>query len=210
MIDLEEQEQVDALKAWWKQHGNTVLTAVTVFVAVVAGIQGWRLYQSNQAQQAAALYDVLQNASQHKDTKRIRDAAGQVIEKFPGTAYAPRAALISARANYESGDAKSAKAQLQWVMEHAKEEPLQDEARLRLAGILLDEKNFVEALKLLDAKHSEAYAGLYSDLKGDVLAAQAKPAEARTAYLAALEKIEKKSPLSKYVQIKLDSLGESK
>ena len=210
MIDLEEQEQVDALKAWWKRHGNTVLMAVAVFAAVVAGIQGWRLYQSNQTQQAAGLYDLLQNASQNKDTKKIRDAAGQIMEKFPGTAYAARAALISARANYDSGDSKSAKAQLQWVLEHAKEEPIQDEARLRLAGVLLDEKNFVEALKLLDAKHGEAYAGLYSDLKGDVLAAQGQPDAARKAYLAALEKIDKKSPFSKFVQIKLDSLGESK
>ena len=210
MFDLEEQEKVDEIKAWWKQHGNSVMMAVTVFVVVLAGIQGWRYYQNSQTQQAAVLYDILQNAVQAGETPKIRDAAGQIIDKFPRTPYAARSALISARANYESGDAKSAKAQLQWVIDHASENAQQDVARLRLAGILLDEKNMVEALKLLDAKHGEDYDGLYADLKGDVLAAQGNVVEARKAYSMALEKTDVKSPFRKYIQIKQDSLGESK
>lgn len=210
MFDLEEQEQVDAIKAWWKQHGNNVIMALVVFVAVVTGIQGWRYYQNRQAQQAAELYDVLQNVVQSNDKHKIRDAAGQLMDKYPRTPYAARAALISARANYESGDAKSAKAQLQWVMDNAKEDALQDVARLRLAGIMLDEKNMDEALKLVSAKHGDAYDGLYADLKGDVLTAQGKLDEARKAYAVALEKTDIKSPFRKYIQIKQDSLGESK
>lgn len=210
MFDLEEQEKVDEIKAWWKQHGSSVIMAAVVFVAVIAGIQGWRYYQNSQAQQAAVIYDVLQNATQDNDIQKIRSAAGQIMDKFPRTPYAARAALISARANYESGDAKSTKAQLQWVIANAKEDALQDVARLRLAGVMLDEKNMVEALKLLDTKHGEAYDGLYADLKGDVLTAQGKVNEARNAYTVALEKTDIKSPFRKYIQIKQDSLGESK
>ena len=210
MFDLEEQEQVDSIKAWWKQHGNAVMMAVAVFVVVVSGIQGWRYYQNTQAQQAAVLYDALQNVAQTDDVHKIRDAAGQIMDKYPRTPYAARSALISARANYESGDAKSAKAQLQWVMDNAREDALQDVARLRLAGVMLDEKNMVEALKLLDARHGEAYDGLYADLKGDVLTAQGKVDEARKAYSVALEKTDLKSPFRKYIQIKQDSLGGSK
>lgn len=210
MIDLEEQEQVDALKAWWKQYGKTVVMAVIVFIATVAGIQGWRYYQSNQANQAAALYSQLENAAQAKDTKKVRDAAGQIIEKFASTPYAARAALISASANYESGDAKSAKAQLEWVVGHTKEAPILDMARLRLAGVLLDEKNFAEALKLLDTKHGETYNGLYADLRGDIMAAQGKVEDARKAYNDSIQKTDEKSPFRKYIQIKLDSLGEAK
>ncbi len=210
MIDLEEQEQVDALKAWWKQNGKTVIMAVSVFIVTIAGIQGWRVYQSNQAHQAAAMYSQLENAEQTKDTKKIRDAAGQIIEKYPSTPYAARAALISARANYESGDAKSAKAQLEWVVGHSKEAPVLDMARLRLAGILLDEKNFAESIKLLNAKHEDTYDGLYADLLGDAMVAQGKADEARKAYKESIQKTDEKSPFRKYIQIKLDSLGEAK
>ena len=210
MFNLEEQEQVDAIKAWWKQHGNSVIMALTVFVAVLASIQGWRYYQNSQAQQAAVLYDVLQNAAQSGDTQKIRNAAGQIIEKFARTPYAARSALVSARANYEAGDIKSAQAQLQWVIDNGKEDAIKDVARLRLAGVMLDEKNMVGALKLLESKHSESYDAIYADFKGDVLTAQDKTDEARKSYAVALEKTDIKSPFRKYIQIKQDSLGEAK
>jgi len=206
--DLEEQEKVDELKAWWKKNGTTVMLAVAVFAAVVAGIQGWRVYQNNQQRQAALAYEAVQSGVQNKDAKRIRDAAGQLIEKYPGTPYAPRSALLAAGVNYETGDAKSAKAQLQWVIDHAKEEGARDIARLRLAGIQMDEKSYEEATKTLEGAHGKAFDGLFSDLKGDVLAAQGKMADARVAYKAALEKTDEKSAYRQVVQMKLDSLGE--
>lgn len=205
--DLEEQEKVDALKAWWKQNGTTVLLAAAVFAAVVAGMQGWNYYQRSQQQQAALVYEAVQGAVQAKDVKRLRDAAGQLMEKYPSTPYATRAALLAAGANQESGDAKSAKAQFQWVIDHAKEEGARDIARLRLAGALLDEKNYAEALKSLEAQPGQGFAGLYADLRGDVLAAQGKVAEARAAYQLALEKIDQKSTYRPIVQMKLDGLG---
>ena len=206
--DLEEQEKVDELKAWWKKNGTTMLLAVAVFVAVAAGLQWWRVYQNNQQGQAALAYEAVQNGVQSKDIKRIRDAAGQLIDKYPATPYASRAALLAAGANYELGDAKSAKSQLQWVTEHAKEEGARDIARLRLAGILLDEKKYEDAMKTLEASHEKTFDGLFSDLKGDVLAAQGKMADARVAYRAALEKTDEKSAYRQAVQMKLDGLGE--
>ncbi|MHB1292197.1 MAG: YfgM family protein [Sulfuricella sp.] len=206
--DLEEQEKLDELKAWWKTNGTTVMLAVAVVVAVVAGMQGWRVYQKNQQRQAALAYEALQSGVQSKDTKRIREAAGQLIEKYPGTPQASRSALLAAGVNYESGDAKSAKAQLQWVIDHAKEEGARDIARLRLAGILLDEKSYGEAMKTLEASHEKAFDGLFFDLKGDLLAAQGKRADARVAYQAALEKTDEKSAYRQVVQMKLDGLGE--
>lgn len=205
--DLEEQEQLDVLKAWWKKNGTTALLAVAVFASVVAGMQGWRYYQKSQQQQAALAYETVQGGVQGRDVKRIRDAAGQLMEKYPSTPYASRAALLAAGANYESGDVKSAKAQLQWVVEHSKEDGARDIARLRLAGILLDEKNYAEASKMLEAQHQKSFDGLFSDLKGDVLAAQGKVTDARTAYNAALEKIDEKSTYRQVVQMKLDGLG---
>lgn len=207
MYDLEEQEKVDALKAWWKQNGRTVIVAVAVGVAIAGGIQGWRHYQKTQASNAAALYQGMQDAAQARDVKKVRDAAGQLMEKYAGTPYAPRAALVAASANVQGGDAKSAKAQLQWVVDHAKEPQLQDVARLRLAGLFLGEKQYDDALKQLDATHQAAFDGLFMDLRGDVLVAQGKADEARKAYRTALEKLDQKGDYHNLVQMKLDALG---
>lgn len=205
--DLEEQEQLDAIKAWWTQHGTTVLLSVAVFVAIVAGTQGWRYYQNKQTVQAAGLYEMLQGAADNRDVKKVREVAGQLIEQYPRTAYATRAALLAAKSNHDSGDAKSAKAQLQWALDHAGSDEIRDAARLRLAGVLLDEKNHGEALKLLEAKHGAAFDGLYADLKGDVLLASGKGSEALASYKLALEKIDPASAYRGLVQMKLDGLG---
>lgn len=205
--DLEEQEQIDAIKAWWKQNGNAVLLSVAVFVAIIAGIQGWRYYQNKQTVQAAGLYEMLQAAADGHDVNKVRQVAGQLIEQYPRTAYASRAALLAARTNHESGDDKSAKAQLQWVLDHAGSDEVKDAARLRLAGIMLDENNHAEALKQLETKHGAAFDGLYADLKGDVLLASGKGDEARAAYKLALEKMDPASAYRGLVQMKLDGLG---
>ncbi len=207
MYDLQEQDQIDELKAWWKENRRVVILTVTVFVVAIAGVQAWRYHQQSQAQQAAELYGALQQLVPENNAKKIREAAATLIDKFSSTAYAPRAALIAAKVNYQAGDAQSAKAQLQWVIDHAAEDELQDIARLRLAGMLLDEKNYTQTLQLLEAKHSPAYDAFYLDLKGDVLLAQGKPAEARGAYQAAFDKIDKKSNYRDLIQIKLDALG---
>lgn len=205
MHDLEEQERIDALKSWWERNGKMTLLALAAFAAALAAGQGWRYYQKTQSEQAAALYVTLQNVNQSRDTRKIRDAAGQLMDKYSGTPYAVKAALLAARVNYEAGDAKSAKAQLQWVVEHAREDELRDMARLRLAAILLDEKNYAEALTALEAKHRQEFSGLYADLKGDVLYAQGKYAEARAAYQLAADKSE--GAYRQLIQMKLDALG---
>jgi predicted negative regulator of RcsB-dependent stress response len=206
-FDHEEQEKVDAIKAWWEQYGNSVLLGLVVFMVGVAGVQGWRWYQKSQAEQAATLYGAVEKSVFSRDAKKVKAAAAEVIGKFPGTPYASRAALAAARIDYEAGDVAGAKAQLQWAVEHASEDELRDVARLRLAGVLLDEKNYAEALKLVDSAATPAYAGLFSDMKGDILAAQGKTAEAKAAYQVALEKIAATSPYRGFIQLKLDSIG---
>lgn len=208
--DLEEQEKIDELKAWWNAYGTVVVMAVTIFVVGIVGTQGWNYYEKQQAEQAAVLYAALQKVESGRDAKKIGDAANLVMEKFPGSGYAPRAALISARASFDAGDVKNAMSRLQWALDNTKEEELKDLVRLRLAGLLLDEKKHDEALKLLETKHGESFAGLYADLKGDVLIAAGKPAEARAAYQVALDKVGGKSAYRNLVQMKFDALGENK
>ena len=187
-LDLEEQEQVDELKAWWKQHGG-LITAVVVAVAVgFAGWQGWRWYQGSQAAQASMLYETLSKAAQANDAKALRDAAGTLVESYPRTLYASMGALVAARYYFDRNDLKSAKAQLQWVMERSPSQDFKDLARLRLATVLLDETAYDEALKTVDAKPAPAYEAQYAALRGDLLVAKNQAAEARAAYKLALEK----------------------
>jgi predicted negative regulator of RcsB-dependent stress response len=118
--------------------------------------------------------------------------------------------LLLAKTNYENGDASAAAGQLQWAIDKAKDEETAELARLRLASIRLDEKKYDEALKLLETKHSAAMETLYSDLRGDVMAAQGKSAEARAAYKSAIDKSLPNSSYRNVVQIKLDALGGDK
>lgn len=208
--DLEEQEQLATIKAWWAQYGKLAVVTVVAGLLVVGGIRGWHYYTNSQAASAVALFEQLQRAERASDHKKVRDIAAQIVDKFASTQYATLASLAAARSDFDTGDLPAAKVQLQWVVEHAKEEEARDVARLRLARVLLDEKNAPEALKLLETKHGDSFAGLYADVKGDALLATGKRAEARTAYQLALDKSDAASPSRQILQLKLDALGEAK
>jgi predicted negative regulator of RcsB-dependent stress response len=206
-LDLQEQEQVEALKAWWKENGKWVIGALVVGLLGFAGTKYWKGYQAGQAAEAAKLYAEVEKQAATNDAKRIGDAADALVSRYGSSAYAPRAQLLAAQASLQARDVAHAKVQLQWVIEHASETGLQDTARLKLASVLLDEKKYDEALKQIDTAHPESFTGLYADLKGDVLSAQGKNEEARAAYLQALEKTDAKSTYRNLIQLKLDGLG---
>lgn len=208
--DLEEQEQLAVIKDWWKQYGNLVVLALVVAALTVSALYGWRYYRQQQSLAAVTLYQQLGQAEGANDAKRVRDIAAQIIEKYASTPYAGMAALAGARASFGAGDLAAAKTQLQWAIDHARDDEMRDVARLRLAGVLLDEKNYAEALKLAEAKPVETFSSLYADMKGDILVAQGKLAEARGAYQQALDKSEPQSQYRTLVQLKLDALGDAK
>jgi predicted negative regulator of RcsB-dependent stress response len=209
-LDLQEQEQVEALKAWWKENRKWVIGAVLAGVLGFAGIKFWNSHQAGQAAEAAKLYAEVMKQATTNDAKRIGDAADALVSRYGGSAYAPRAQLMAAQASLQAKDIAHAKVQLLWVIEHASETGLQDTARLKLASVLLDEKKYDEALKQLDAAQPEAFTGLYADLKGDVLSAQGKVAEARAEYQQAYDKTDAKSVYRNLIQLKMDGLGNAK
>ncbi|EXI92613.1 MAG: hypothetical protein AW12_00461 [Candidatus Accumulibacter sp. BA-94] len=222
--DLEEQEQIAEIKAWWKQHGNLVTGVVTAAAIGVLAWQGWNYYQRSQTAMAAMVYGSLQKAVADNDSQRIKAASGELFEKFGGTVYAPLAALSAARVMVDADDAKTASLQLRWVVDHGQDE-LRDLARLRLAALLLDEQAYDEALKQLDGNVGAAFAVRFLDSRGDVFSLQGKKAEARSAYQEALAKIGQADQTGKgkntlqaaqanaayreLLQQKLDALGES-
>lgn len=209
-LDLQEQEQVDALKAWWKENGKWLVAVVVLAAIGFSAVQYWRGYQVKQAAAAATLYAEVLNQVATNDTKRINDAVSALVDKYSGTAYAPRAQLLAVQANMQAKDFARVKVQLQWIIDHASETGLQDTARLKFASLLLDEQDYAGTMKLLDAAHPEAFVGLYADLKGDVFNAQGKTDEARAAYKQAFEKTDPKSVYRNLIQLKLDALGVAK
>jgi predicted negative regulator of RcsB-dependent stress response len=205
--DLEEQDQLEDLKDWWKQWGNTVSGVVIAVCVAVIAVQGWRWWTQQQAERGSVLYNAVSVAARANDVAKAKDAMAQLTDKYGGTAYAPRAALIVAAMLNDTGDKAGAKAQLAAVIDRDTEDELKQIARLRLAAILIDDKQYDDALRTLDAKHDDAFAGIYADMRGDILAAAGRPAEARTAYTNALARLDPKSPYRNYVQVKLDTLG---
>jgi predicted negative regulator of RcsB-dependent stress response len=206
-FDLEEQEQLEALKEWWKRWGNYVIYGVAALLIAVAGWQYWKNHTAKQSLEAAALFESMNNALEAGDMKAARGQGAQLVDKYGSTPYAARAAMLIASVNVQGKDTRSAKAQLEWVAANAKEAALRDVARLRLAGLLLDEKDYEGALKQLNAAHTDAYGPRFDDLKGDVYLAQGKTAEARAAYSAAYARLKDNNPLHGVVEMKLDSLG---
>jgi predicted negative regulator of RcsB-dependent stress response len=206
--DLQEQEQLDALKAWWRAHSNWVTTAAAVVMLAILAYQGWSWYGMRQAAAASALYEEFERASSSKDPKdavKARDLVGTLIEQHGSTVYAAMAALRAAKTNVDAADLKSAKARLTWAAEHAAQKELGLLARVRLAGVLLDEKAYDQALQTLKVDVPDAFVAEFADRRGDVYAAQGKVADARAAYSEALAKAGAQ-PMRALIQMKLDAL----
>ncbi|MCO5100026.1 MAG: tetratricopeptide repeat protein [Burkholderiaceae bacterium] len=205
--NLEEQEQLENLKAFWNRYGNFLVTVVTLLALAIAGWRGWGWYQERQSVQAAAVYETLREAASERNVDGVRAAAGKLFDEYGRTVYGPMAALVAAGAYLQSGDAKAAKIPLQWAIDNADDADFRLTARLRLASILLDEGAYDEGLKTLEVESPGAYLALYEDRRGDLLSAAGRRDEARAAYERALASLAPNAALRGIVQLKLDALG---
>jgi predicted negative regulator of RcsB-dependent stress response len=207
--DLEEQEQLAEMKAWWNKYGNFILTVITIVLLGFAAYNGWQWYQREQASQAAGVYGQLEKALAARDADKVGAFAEMLTSKYGGTAYATMAALQAARVQAEAGKADRARESLQWVIDKSSHGELKAIAQVRLAGVLLDEKKYDEALKALAGDVPAAQVAAVADRRGDVLVAQNKLEEARAAYSEALAKADEQHPLRQLIQLKLDALPAS-
>ncbi|WP_459614595.1 YfgM family protein [Bordetella sp. 2513F-2] len=207
--DLEEQEKLDAIKAWWARYGVMVVTLAVVVALALAGWWGWKAYHNYRANQAMGYFEALEDAARlggADSAVRIKAAAETLRTDYAGTGYAARGALVAAEALAAQKDVDGAREQLQWLAGRKNQPALQPVARLRLAGLLLDQQQYDEALKQLDNPPA-AFTALYADRRGDILAAQGKADEARKAWQQALEALGAGHPLTQVVQLKLDALS---
>lgn len=206
-LDLEEQEQLAQIKAWWQRYGNLVLTALTLVFLAIAGYNGWNYYQRNQAVAAAQVFEGVQKLAVGGDAKKVAEASKALAEQFPRSTLAAMGNLIAARVSFDANDLAAARVQLQWVIDSGRDEELKHIARIRLAGIMLDQKQFDDALKLLDTAHPADFDAQYGDRRGDVLYAMGKPAEARDAWQKALAASGSAATLKAALEFKLEMVG---
>jgi predicted negative regulator of RcsB-dependent stress response len=204
--DLEEQEQLDEFKAWWKKNGKLATNLVLAALIAYAAWQGYGYYQNKKAVEASTLYQALVVAETSKGTE-IQSQAAKLTAEYASTPYAGRAAILSAKASLAANDTKAAKTQLEWAAKNAKESTTKAIASLQLAGILFEEKNYDAALQLLTNDADKGFTGLKEDLKGDIYLAQGKTAEAKKAYETALNELDSQGRMQQYTRQKLEALG---
>jgi predicted negative regulator of RcsB-dependent stress response len=206
-LDLQEQEQLDALKAFWKTHGNLITWLLIAVLGAYAAWNAWGIYQRDQGLKASAMFDELDRAAQAGDAEKAGRIFADLKSRFSGTAFTDHGALAAAQVQFDKGAVDAAKASLTWLAEAGAEEELRTVARLRLAGILLEAKQFDDALKQLSLAKGDDFAALVADRRGDILAAQGKSDEAKAAFQTAYKAMEERVEYRRLIEAKLTALG---
>lgn len=210
-LDLQEQEQVDQLKAFWKQYGNLITWTLILALGGFAAWNGWNWWQREQGSKASAMFDELERAAQVGDAERSTRVFADLKERYARTAYAQQGALLAAKVQADKGQADAALASLTWAADNAGEDEIRTIARLRAAGLLIEKKQYDAALAQLDAtassKNAKEFEALVADRRGDVLLAQGKKEEARKSFEAAYKALDEKVDYRRLIDAKLTALG---
>ena len=213
-LDLEEQEQLDSLKAFWEKYRSLIMGLVTAVLFVFAAYNGWQWWKNSQATEAGKLYETMMGSIEKGNKEQSLQAADDLQKQFAATSYAPMASLIAAKLAADAGDAAKSQAYLRWVAEKAANEGYKALGKLRLATALMDEgsaKSFAEADAILKGKPTIGFEPLWLERRGDWYLVQGKNADARASYLQAWKLLEKSKEFPQearsLLKVKLDAVG---
>lgn len=206
-LNLEEQEQLDQVKHFWNKYGNLITWVAILGFGALAAWNGWQWWQRDQAIKASAMFDELDKAVAAGDAERSARVFADLKERYPRTVFAEQGGLLAAKVQADQGHADAAAAALAWVGENAQQEAYRTMARLRLAGVLLEQKKYDEALEQLDGADVAEFEALVADRRGDVLLAQGKKDEARAAYQKAWQAMDAGVSYRRLIEAKLTALG---
>lgn len=202
-----EQEELEKLKAWWKNYGGALVLGVVLGLGLLFGSKYWNEYQETRRQAASDLYADMSRQARDGKVDAARASATRLTADYASTPYAGMAALMLARLSFDAGDRAAARTHLQWAVDHARDPATVHAARLRLGRLLLDAREYDAALAQTQASSQAGFESEYAELRGDVYAAQGKTTEAREAYAAALKQLPADTPHRRVLQMKLDDLG---
>ena len=204
-----EHEQVEALKAWWDKYGTRTIIAIAVLLAGVLGWRYWLDAKHREAEAASEQYMKMLEVVQSKPEQSI-EIGRQLVSAHSGSTYASMASLMMASISIERGDKEGASAHLRWVVEQGKQDELKEIARLRLGRLLLDTGKADEAMAIVSKSDNASFRALTDELRGDILLAQGKRAEARNAYTNALAGYNDVPAKQNLLQMKIDDLADAK
>jgi len=206
-LDLEEQEQLDELKHFWKQYGNPITWALIAVLGAFAAWNGFQYWQRTQSAQSAVMFDEIERSVQSGDTARTERSLADMKDRFGGTTYAHQAGLLVAKAHLDKGNPEAARGALAWVAEKASDPGYQAIAKLRLAGLLMEKKEYDEAAQQLSGVFPKDFEGLVADRRGDILMVQGKKADAKIEYEKAWKTLDERADYRRLVEVKLNALG---
>ena len=206
-LDLQEQEQLDAFKAFWNKYGNLITWVLIGVLGAFAAWNGWNYWQREQGMKAGAMFDELDRATQAGDADKAARVFADLKASYARTAFAQQGGLLLAKMQFDKGQSDAASASLVWVAENASDDEMRTVARLRLAALQTEAKQFDEALKTLAAATAPDFQALVADRRGDVLLIQGKKDEARSAYQAAYKAMDEKVDYRRLIEAKLTALG---
>ena len=206
-MDLEEQEQLDQLKHFWKQYGNATTWVLIVVFGGIASWNGYGYWQRSQATQAAAMFDEVERVARAGDFQKTERAFSDMKERFASTTYSQQAGLLVAKTAHDAGNIDAAKAALTWVADKSGDKGYASLARLRLAGLLLQAKEYEAALAALNGNISKEFAALAADRRGDIFAAQGNISAAKKEYEQAFQALDDKADYRRLVEVKLNAMG---
>ena len=191
-LDLEEQEQLDQLKAFWQKYRNLITGVATVVLFAYAAYSGYQWWRNSQAASASQLYETMIVAINKGDKDQTLLAADDLQKQFPRTPYAAMSSLVAAKIASDAGDAAKAIDYLRWAAQNAADDGYLALAKLRLAAQLIEqgaEKDFAEADAILKEKPISGFEALWLERRGDWYLAQKKITDARTSYEAAWKQL---------------------
>ncbi len=200
-----EEEQVAAIKRWWKENGASTIIGIAVGVIIIGGWNFWQSYTQDKAKQASALYEELLASVSNEKTESVEKITERITEQYGSTAYATYAALLLAKTKVQQGDVESAKSIFEKQMKVADSAELRNVARIRLVKLMLatdENEKGLQTIAEVDQSSSQGFSASYDELTGDLYLALGRLGEARTAYQSAL-RAGSNSPL---LQFKLDDI----
>jgi predicted negative regulator of RcsB-dependent stress response len=200
-----EEEQVEALKDWWKQNGLAVIGGAVLGISALVGWRGWNWHQDKQATEASDIFTVVQEAANKNDVTVLQEQTNILRDKYASTPYTPLAVLHQAKNQIEQGDNAAAEESLRWVLKNSKQDTVQNVARLRLARLLLADNKVEEAQAMVNSGMSDAYTSLANEIRGDIFVAKGEIEQAKEAYDQAMQAASGAGV--EYLQLKRNDLG---
>nr|WP_246638026.1 tetratricopeptide repeat protein [Halomonas neptunia] len=206
-----EEEQLDAVKRWWKENGMSLIAGAVLAAAGVFGWNAWQNYQQGQAEAASMRYQQLVNMTAGNELNEeqlasAREMVSELTNEHGDTLYAELALLLDARLAVQQGDLEAARTALESAADSSRRY-VQSLAWLRLARVELADGNPTQAHALLDEPITDALAAQRANVRGDAFAAQGNTDAARDAWETALEVSQTQDQPLYGVQFKLDDLS---